>query len=633
MKLALNRAHVAFAHDVAMAAISVVLSLYLRLGNDAFQAWEADRMLLATLLFTMVAGGVFWSRNLYRGVWRYASLDDLIAITKAVTLTILIYLPVMFLVTRLEQLPRSILIINWFVLLALLGGPRFIYRIWKDQRLDLKLERQGWPRTPVLLVGAGDAAELFIRACRQSAQAPYRPVAILSESGGRVGRDIHGVPVLGTVAELESVVADLRDKNNERPQRLVITQDTLDGATVRQLLDRATALGMSLARLPRLTDLRGDVEERVEIKPVAIEDLLQRPQTVLDREAMRRLIAGRRILITGAGGSIGSELVRQIAALTPSRLTLLDQGEFNLYTIDMELAGSHPDLPRDSILADVRDRDRIHGILAATRPEIVFHAAALKHVPLVEYNPCEGVRTNVSGTRNVADACRAHGVRVMVQVSTDKAVNPTNVMGASKRVAESYCQSLDLEGARARATRFLTVRFGNVLGSTGSVVPLFQKQLAAGGPLTVTHPEMTRYFMTVKEAVELVLQASALGMDNAEFAGKIFVLDMGEPVRIVDLARQMIRLAGLRPEQDVQIAFSGLRPGEKLFEEIFHGAEPPVATGTDGVLVAQARPVDHALLSRALDELDRACQAQDQDDTRALLMELVPEAHLSPSIS
>src|SRR6185312_5655505 len=361
------------------------------------------------------------------------------------------------------------------------------------------------------------------------------------------GRNIHGIDVLGTFDDIPKVVAEL-ERAGQRPQRLLLTRDDMDGATIRKLVDTADALGMTVARLPPLVEFRDGAAEGFEIRPVAIEDLLGRPQTVLDRDAMRRLIGGRRVLVTGAGGTIGSELVTQICGLAPAHITLLDSGEFNLYRIDLEVADAHPGLPRRAVLGDVRDRIRLERVMREMRPELVFHAAALKHVPMVELNPFEGVLTNAVGTRNVADACRAAGVAAMVQISTDKAVNPTSIMGASKRIAESYCQALDIGDKRGprRGTRFVTVRFGNVLGSTGSVVPLFQRQLAAGGPLTVTHEDVMRYFMTVREAVELVLQATVLG-STGEAAGKLFVLDMGEPVRIIDLARQMIRLAGKRP--------------------------------------------------------------------------------------
>jgi FlaA1/EpsC-like NDP-sugar epimerase len=334
------------------------------------------------------------------------------------------------------------------------------------------------------------------------------------------------------------------------------------------------------------------------------------------------------VLVTGAGGSIGSELARQVAALGPERLVLLDAGEYALWQIDLELGETHAAVPRVAVIADVRDVSRMREVMEAERPALVFHAAALKHVPIVEANPAEGMLTNACGTRVVADAARAVGVEAMVLISTDKAVNPSSVMGASKRLAEMYCQGLDAEG-RGRGMRCVTVRFGNVLGSTGSVVPLFRRQLERGGPLTVTHPDMSRYFMTVPEAVGLVLQA-CVSRDLAQ-GGAIFVLDMGAPVKIVDLARQMIRLAGLREDTDVGIRFTGLRPGEKLFEELFHGQEPPLPTGQPGLLMATPRVVDPAFVGRALDEIAEACARGQTSHALDVLGRLVPEFAHNPT--
>jgi O-antigen biosynthesis protein WbqV len=623
-----NRAHLAFAHDIVMAAASYLLSLYLRLG-DALFSYAPEFLLQTTALFTCVAAALFWWTGMYRGVWRYASLNDLVAITRAVTLAILIFLSLQFLATRLVDVPRSALIIDWFVLIMLLGGPRFVYRILKDRGTRFVLSRESATRIPVLLLGAGDGAELFVREMRRDPAANYRVVGIVGEKATRIGRKIHGVEVLGDFAAIQDVIERL-DARGERPQRMIITKDRLEGAKVRALLDLAERLGIALSRLPRLTDFKSGAGDKLEIRPIAIEDLLGRPQTVLDRDAMRALVAGRRVLVTGAGGTIGSELVRQISDLGPARVALLDNGEFLLYAIDRELARRHAGLSRAPILADVRDRNRLDEVMAAEAPELVFHAAALKHVPMVEAHPSEGVLTNVVGTRNVADACAEAGVRVMVQISTDKAVNPTNVMGATKRLAENYCQARDLvagkrAGGKPAGTRFLTVRFGNVLASAGSVVPLFQRQLEAGEPLTVTHAEVARYIMTVREAVELVLQASALGGEPDYAQGGIFVLNMGEPVRILDLAKQMIRLAGLRPEVDVPIEITGLRPGEKLREELFHDAERPQPTECKGILLAASRAADHALIARAIDELAEAARLGRSEQVLELLRRLVPE--------
>lgn len=619
----INRAETAYAHDIIMAAISFVATLVLRMGEDIWSL-PLEFVLEGTILFTVIAAAVFWPMGLYRGIWRYASMNDVIQITKAVTVVILVFLPVMFLWSRLEFLPRSFPVINWFVLVALLGGPRFAYRLFKDRKFDLTIEPMRKSGVPTLLVGAGDEAETFIREMSRQGSQAYRIVGVLDEKGRRVGRHIRNVPVMGTPEDMESVVQRLA-LHGDRPQRMIVTKRGLEPEYMRRLLDIAEAHGMALSRLPRLTELQSGIAERAEVRPVAVEDLLGRPQAVLDRPAMRRLIEGKRVLVTGAGGTIGSELCRQIAEFEPAALHLLDSSEYNLYAIDLELSNVAPGLARSAQLADVRDRQRMRDIFEMSRPELVFHAAALKHVPIVEEHVSEGVLTNISGSRIVADLCRDTGVGTMVLISTDKAVNPTNVMGATKRVAESYCQALDRTRDNGHGCRFVTVRFGNVLGSTGSVVPLFERQLAGGGPLTVTHPDITRYFMTTREAVELVLQASAMGSEDEIEAGGIFVLDMGEPVRILDLAEQMIRLSGRRPYDDISIDFVGLRPGEKLHEELFHDSEHLTPTGNAGIRLAKPRAADAELLARAMDELTEAARRGGELQCRDLLARLVPE--------
>ncbi|MBT3916233.1 MAG: polysaccharide biosynthesis protein [Rhodospirillaceae bacterium] len=613
-----------------MAALSFVIALFLRIGTD-IEFYELDQLLLWTAIFAAVAAIVFRSMKMYRGVWRYASLNDLLTITKSASLTVLVFLVLMFATTRLEDLPRSLPFINWFVLMALLGGPRFLYRLFKDRRFEFKLEQNTHLRIPVLLVGAGDSAELFIRDLARS-DANYRAAGIVSGTEARVGRDIHGVEILGTIDQIPTVIKDLA-RLGPPPQRLVITSERIDGLEIKTLLDIADSHGMTLARLPALTDFKQGVGSEVDVRPIDVEDLLGRPQTALDRDAMKALIKGKRVLITGAGGSIGAELVRQISDLEPASIALVENSEFNLYSIDMELSKRHPDLSRQSLIGDVRDNQRISSIFEANQPELVFHAAALKHVPMVEANVLEGLATNVLGTMNVVNAAKAVGVATFVQISTDKVVNPTNVMGASKRIAESYCQALDLQNDNGEQnnTRFVTVRFGNVLGSTGSVVELFRQQIAAGGPVTVTDPKMKRYFMTIREAVELVLAASALGSITRDQSGKIYVLDMGEPVLILDLAHQMIRLAGFLPDEDIAISYTGLRPGEKLFEEIFHGSEKLDQTSHAGVLLAAPRVNDLTSVQDQIEILKTAIANNDQAGARSVITNLVPEYNPSQS--
>jgi O-antigen biosynthesis protein WbqV len=633
----MRKGDLAFLHDVIVAGLSFGLAMYLRLG-DLVLGYYSTVIVYGTPIFALIAAASFRALGMYRGIWRYASVADIVSIVKAVTLAILVFVFASLLINRLDPIPRSVPIIQWMLLVFMLGAPRLAYRLWKDARLQKLVEVTKPSRIPVLLFGAGDASELFIRATEGDKHAGYRAVGLMDERDRRVGRSIHGVPVLGRADELEAIVA-LLDRRGDRPQRLIIAERPADGgASLGPLINRAECLGLTVARLPSPTEFKEAVGRgKVELRPIAIEDLLGRPQTALDLPAIGALIAGKRVMVTGAGGTIGSELTRQIADFGPAELLLVDLSEFSLYEIDLQVRESRPQMRAWPILCDVRDRDRIDQLFDRHRPELVFHAAALKHVPLVELNACEGVLTNAIGSRNVADAARAHGALAMVQISTDKAVNPAGIMGASKRLAESYCQSLDLADGEpggsdgARPTRFLTVRFGNVLGSSGSVVPLFRRQLEQGGPLTVTHPEIKRFFMTVREAVGLVLQASALGIARPEERGRIFVLDMGEPIKIVDIARQLIRLSGLRPGLDVPIEITGLRPGEKLYEELFQEDEVAVPTEADGVLGAMPVPINLLVLRRAFDELEASARRGDAEALRRLIGQFVPSLTAKPA--
>lgn len=617
-------------HDTAMAALSFQLAMALRfwlagIPWSPLDAWEG------TVAFAVLAAIVFRYAGLYRGIWHFASLRDMFAILRATILALLIFLPLLFIVTRLESYPRSILILQFFILVGLLAGPRLLYRAWKDGSLVAALSRGDDRRVPVLLLGSGTAADAFIREMERP-QGNYRVIGIVDDSERRHGRDIRGVRVLGAIGDLGGIVAGLPEI--DRPRRIIIADDRVDGRVIRGMIETAGALGISVARLPRMTEFRSGDDVAAAVRPIDVEDLLGRPQRVPDRSAAIRLIGRRRVLVSGAGGTIGAELVRQVAALEPAAIILFEQSEHALYQIDLELAERWPQVQRVPVLGDVRNAEAVEQAFRTWRPEIVLHAAAYKHVPLVEANIAEGVLTNVAGTRVVAEACHRHGVETMVLISTDKAVNPTNVMGATKRIAEMICQSRDLErtmAPRGGRTQFVTVRFGNVLGSSGSVVPLFQRQLAAGGPLTVTHPDITRFFMTTREAVELILQAAALPAETVHAEGKIFVLDMGDPVRIQDLARQMIRLAGLEPEKDITIAFTGLRPGEKLYEEVLHSDEATVPTPQDGVMLAAPRVIDRADLDATLEVLEAAARRGDTTAVLAQIAALVPEFRHAPN--
>ncbi len=610
-----NRILVNIAIDGALAAAAAPLARWIAdpRGGLLHPLW-----FLAGGGITLLLGGLPF--RLSQQYWRFAGLSDLVGVVGGSIASASLF-AVLLAATGFRLPTVTFPIVHALTLMVLLGAPRFGYRLYRGRARrasdDRYLQR-------VVLVGAGKPADGFIRAAGADGTTGLRIVGMLALADHQAGRRMHGLPILGTVEQTPAILADLA-RRRRLPSALVVTEPEFLGAPLATLIGQAEQAGIPVRRAPRPTALTA--AERIALRPVAIEDLLNRPQVSLDRPGMARLVAGRRVLVTGAGGSIGAELARQLAGFRPACLVLLDQSEYALWQIDLELSELAADVPRRTVIADIRDAVRVGTVFAHERPELVFHAAALKHVPMVEANPLEGLLTNAAGTRIVADAASRAGATAMVLISTDKAVNPTSLMGASKRVAEMYCQALDIAARASGGLRCVTVRFGNVLGSTGSVVPLFHRQLERGGPLTVTHPDMQRYFMTVREAVSLVLQASVVGIQSAmpeDKQGGIFVLDMGKPVRIVDLARQMIRLAGLRPEQDIAIEYTGLRPGEKLFEELFHGREPPVPTGHPGLLIAAPRTTDVPAVGAAIDEIAALCQA---GDLRALdrVMALVPE--------
>ncbi|MEK6746440.1 MAG: nucleoside-diphosphate sugar epimerase/dehydratase [Pseudomonadota bacterium] len=616
---------VATLHDTIMASVSFLLAVYIRLGDEQITD-SFPYLLIGTVTLTLVCITVFIYMRLYRGSWRYASMRDLTTIIKAVTLSILIFAVLMFIFNRLSGLPRSVLFINWMLLIMLLGGPRFIYRALKDHTINWKITAEEIHKIPVLLIGAGDAAEQFIRNSQRNHQSAYEVVGLIDDDTTKKGRTIHRVPIYGDSDTIPVIVRKLTRKGI-KPQKMIVSDEDVSGKNMAQLLDIADGLGITLARLPRLSEFKQGIKEKLDIRPIAVEDLLGRSQHVLDREAMRKLVAGKSVLVTGAGGTIGGELTRQIASYEPEELVIMELSELHIYQIERELRAKFPNLPLVCVLGDVRDEEQVEKVFEKHSPELVFHAAAIKHVPIAEYNIEETILTNVFGTRNIAEACLRHQAQAMVMISTDKAVNPTNVMGASKRLAESFCQAMGQQEQESKAghTKFITVRFGNVLGSTGSVVPLFNEQLAGGGPITVTDPEMTRYFMTVREAVELVLQASVLGRDMQTKQEYIFVLDMGRPMKILDLALQMIKLAGFKPYSDIDIVFTGLRPGEKLYEELFHLSENIAHTSHKGIFLASPRETDLKTLKRSFSSLYEACKLRDSVSALDMLKKLVPE--------
>jgi O-antigen biosynthesis protein WbqV len=615
-------------YDAAASGVAFALAYNISLG----QVWAKgvapnERGLIpGAAAFAIIATAIGYWQDQHRAVWRYTSLSDAIRIVRVSALTTLVYVPLLIWAPAFEKTPRMAPLLAFFLMAALLALPRVVARARADGRTPRPFTTH--PRlnphsVPVIVIGQPRRIEPFIRDLHRDPHRAYTAVGILTEGHDWHGRQIHDIAVLGAPEDLDGAMAFLNQRNI-RPQRLIIADDEIGERRIGELLDIASDHGMTLGRLPRLMDFNDDtVAQAREARPIALADLLGRPQAVLDRAALRKFLEGQRVLITGAGGSIGSELARQICGFHPSRLVLVENSEFNLYSIAQELNGREGCGSRRDVLCDVRDELALDRVFADERPDIVFHAAALKHVVLVEANVVEGVHTNVIGTRNLAEACAKYAVRAMVMISTDKAVNPHNIMGATKRWAESYCQAMDLAEGH---TRFTAVRFGNVLGSNGSVAPLFQKQLAAGGPITVTHPEVTRFFMTIPEAVQLVLQASATGLGARAPRGEVYVLDMGKPIKIVDLARQMIRLSGKQPDVDIKIEFIGLRPGEKLHEELVHEHESHSAPmGDTGAFAISPRTTDLAILRRQVSELARAVAARDEDKVLRLIRAAVPE--------
>jgi FlaA1/EpsC-like NDP-sugar epimerase len=596
----------------ALWTAGLAVALMLRFDGDVPRPYQqlAWRLLPALLVIRIAS---FWVSGLFHGILRYAGMTELKAILRATTLGSLVVAAFAYLMNRLA-LPRSVYLIEWLLALGAAGGLRFAVRLIGDPRAFLGRATSNAPG--VLLIGAGNAGELLIRDLQRSPQPAFRIVSILDDDPRKSGSLLHGVRIEGAI-ERDNIQ---RIVQRTGVDRVVLAIPTAPGVRTREIVQICRELGLTLKSVPSLQDIADGKAQVSLLRDVNIEDLLRRDPVELDSTLISKFLAGRRVLVTGAAGSIGSELVRQIARFNPAHVLLLDFSENGLFYLERELSESFPDLRFSVHIADIRDEQRVSQIFREGRPDVVYHAAAHKHVPLMELNPGEAIRNNSVGTRVVAEAAGRQGCDAFVLISTDKAVNPTSVMGTTKRVAEMFVQSLSAK----YATRFVAVRFGNVLGSAGSVVPIFRDQIAAGGPVRVTHPEMRRYFMTIPEASQLVLQASALGR-----GGEIFILDMGEPVKIVDLARDMIVLSGFQPDVDIQIEFTGTRPGEKLYEELMLDDEAADATAHPKIRVARIAAQDHQTIRAALDRLETlARQVTDPATLRAELSALVPEATL-----
>jgi len=603
--------------DIALIIVSVMGSFALRLDVGQLPFYF-PAILFMCVVALIIKVPTFYFFGLYRRLWIYASTHELRLITAAVTtasvLTSGVMLPLIIAKLVLPGMPRSALGIDWLLSLVLIGGSRFALRILAEQSAASRGTKSG---RRALIIGAGDAGALVVRELQKSSQLNLIPVGFLDDDPTKQKHDIYGVPVIGFINDL----ADILD--NRRIDEVIFAVPSAPGRVVRFVNDACRAHGISSRTMPGMYELIGGRVSVNRLREVDITDLLRREPVTIDDKLVGSSLSGKRILITGAGGSIGCEICRQAARWNPSELVLLGHGENSIFEILLELQGDFPLLSIHPVIADVRDAERIHTVFDAHHPEVVFHAAAHKHVPLMEINIEEAITNNVLGTRNVVQAAIKSDVQRLVLISTDKAVRPVSVMGATKRMAEMIV----LDAAHRSGRSFTVVRFGNVLGSRGSVVPLFKQQIARGGPVTVTHPNMMRYFMTIPEAVHLVMQVSAMGQ-----GGEVFLLNMGQQVKILDLAEDLIRLSGLEPGRDIEITFTGIRPGEKLSEDLWEDGMHSQPTEHPEIFrAASDEDVDGKKLVEAIDELARLAVQGKTDAILHMLDEAIPSASVRSS--
>ena len=583
--------------------------------------WDNFYELLIFVLVVKVM--VFGYFRLYAGWWQYVSIQDLVETFKASHISTAIILGGVYVLKALRaygaisaavEVPDTVLIIDWAATIALVGGVRFLVRIIREG--SRPVSPAGLTR--VLIIGAGNAGEGVLRELYRLPVEKYHVVGFIDDNPRVRGIRIHGVPVLGGVGDL----AEVARRQNAEEVIIALPQPTRE--QLRRIIEVCKGQRLTFRIVPGVADLIDGRADIGRLREVDINDVLGREPVTLDTENIGHFLAGKVVLVTGAGGSIGSEICRQLVAFHPKCLVLLEQAENNLFYIDRELRTAHPDLDVVPVIADICDRQRIQVVFSRYKPDVVFHAAAHKHVPMMELNPGEAIKNNVFGSKNVTDMALKSGAGAFVLISTDKAVNPTSIMGCTKRVTEMYCQSLSGRKDDGR-TKFVIVRFGNVLGSAGSVVPIFRDQIARGGPVTVTHPEMRRYFMTIPEATQLVIQAGAMGK-----GGEIMLLDMGMPVKIVDLARDMITLSGFRPDVDVKIEFLGVRPGEKLFEELRTRSEDILPTHHEKIFIWQNRGCTKEEIDAALERLKTVADSAPLQQVQASLKSIVPEFEPGP---
>jgi FlaA1/EpsC-like NDP-sugar epimerase len=571
--------------------------------DGAIPPWALTRLLQMLPWLVLIRGVVFAPFRLYEGTWRYTSIWDLRNIIGGVLSSTLVFLVVTRWGFGFEDYPRAVFVVDSGLLILLLGGVRLSRRIYRELG-HLELDKS------VLIYGAGDAGEMIVRDMKGNSFYEYEPIGFVDDDPAKVGQRIHGLKVLGTRNDLARILA------REQPSAVLVAMPRAEPATIREVVSQLAPFKVPIMTLPNLRDVMNGHVTVSQMRSLAIEDLLERAPVGLQIAPVRRFIEGKRVMVTGAGGSIGAELCRQVAALRPAGLILFERYENGLYAIGNELASRHDSLFVQSAIGDVTDASRVDAVLREHHPQVIFHAAAHKHVPLMELNPCEAVKNNVAGTRVMATAAAEQGVERFILISSDKAVNPSSVMGATKRIAELVMLRMN---GRARPC-FVAVRFGNVLGSNGSVVPLFLQQIRAGGPVTVTHPEIRRYFMLTQEAVQLVLHAGAIGSP-----GSVYVLEMGDQIKVLDLARNLIRLSGFLPDEDIAIKFIGLRPGEKLFEELVGKDETLEPSPVEKVFrVCGGASPDHGEFDRHVAELERLAGQGDGQGVIRALGEIVP---------
>ena len=566
--------------DAIILAVMPLVALLLRFEGTV-PAAEFDTFRACLPWMVLISLAIFYFYGMYHRIWHYARIRDLIAIIGAITLS----QAIVFLVISMAAIsvPRSVIILTWLLTICAVGASRLAYKV----NLDLVTESQG-DRKNLLIVGAGDAGAMLVRELEQKMTASICIVGFVDDDVKKQKGRLAGFPILGTVRDIPQVVREYKI------DKIVIAIPSADGDTIRHIAMQCRKTGAKVRIMPGIYEMMTDEVGMGEMREIRLEDLLRRDPIHLDFAKITNYIAGKTVLITGAGGSIGSEISRQISRVGAKEIILLGRGENSIYEIHQELKRKFPEQTYHTVIANITDRDRMERVFKRFQPEVVFHAAAHKHVPLMEIQPDEAVKNNVFGTKNVAELSDVNHAEIFVLISTDKAVNPTSVMGATKRTAELVLQEINQHSK----TKFVTVRFGNVLGSRGSVVPLFEKQIAAGGPVTVTHKEMTRFFMTIPEAVQLVLQAGS----QAE-GGEVFLFDMGKPVKIKDMAEDLIRLHGLTPGEDIQITYTGLRPGEKLYEELLTSEEGTTSTKHKKIFKAQIQPLDEEDLKQSLQTL------------------------------